>query len=101
MDFDKKRMVFSLQVGGEVRPQLEEVGYLRVLFTNEGRLVGEIVKWISAACSVMQRIMVTRELSCKPMLLIYRSVYVPTLSEGHELWVNDQKDKIADTNSQN
>ena len=49
----------------------------------------EIDRQISAATALMrslyQSVMVRRELSQKAKLLIYRSVYVPTFTNGHEL----------------
>lgn len=35
--------------------------------------------------------MVKRDLSVKVRLTIYRSIYVPTLTCGHELWVLAEK----------
>ena len=44
-----------------------------------------------AASAVMRApywtVVVQRELSRKAKLSIYRSIYVPTLTSGHELWV--------------
>ncbi len=42
--------------------------------------------------STYRSVVMKKELSCKEKLLIYRSIYVPTLTYGHELWV-----KIPDT----
>ncbi len=53
----------------------------------------EIDRRIGAASAVMrsmyQSVVVKKELSCKAKLSIYRSIYVPTLTYGHELWVPD------------
>ena len=35
--------------------------------------------------------MVKKELSREAKLLIYRSIYVPTLTYGHELWVMTER----------
>nr|XP_054599772.1 uncharacterized protein LOC129164266 [Nothobranchius furzeri] len=87
----RKRVECLLRVGDEVLPQVEEFKYLRVLFTSEGKLECEIDRWIGAASAVMRvlyrSVMVKRELSQKVKLSIYRSIYVPTLTYGHELWV--------------
>ncbi len=32
-----------------------------------------------------------KELSCKAKLSIYRSIYVPTLTYGHELWIMTER----------
>ncbi|KAI3360296.1 hypothetical protein L3Q82_014600 [Scortum barcoo] len=50
--------------------------------------------------SVYRTVVVKKELSRKAKLSIYRSIYVPTLTYGHELWVMTRKDKIADTSGE-
>lgn len=84
-------MECSLQVGNKLLPQVEEFKYLGVLFTSEGRKECEIDRRIGAASAVMRSlyrsIVVKRELSQKAKLSIYRSIYIPTLTYGHELWV--------------
>lgn len=51
----------------------------------------EIDRQISAASAVMRTlyrpVMFKRELSWKAKLFIYFSIYVPTLTDGHALWV--------------
>ncbi|TWW54789.1 hypothetical protein D4764_0289820 [Takifugu flavidus] len=75
----------------EILPQVEEFKYLGVLFTSEGRMEQEINRRIGAASAVMRTlhwsIVVKRELSQKAKLSIYRSIFVPILTYGHELWV--------------
>ena len=70
---------------------MKEFKYLRVLFMSEGKMEQEIERWIGALSAVMrmlkQSVVVKRELSQKAKLSIYRSIYVPTLTYGHELWV--------------
>ena len=72
-------------------PQVEKFKYLRVLFTSEGKMEGEVDRRISAASAVMWTsywtIVMKKELSQKTKLSDYQSVYVPTLSCGHELWI--------------
>lgn len=69
--------------------------YLGFLFMSDGRLEREIDRWIGAASALMQilyqSIVVKRKLSRKPKLSIHRSIYVPTLTYGHELWVVNEK----------
>ncbi|KAI3372952.1 hypothetical protein L3Q82_023399, partial [Scortum barcoo] len=91
MVLDRKRVACPLQVGGEVLPQVEEFKYLGVLFTSEGKIERrEIDRRIGAASAVMRSVyrtvVVKKELSRKAKLSIYRSIYVPTLTYGHELW---------------
>ncbi|KAI3371926.1 hypothetical protein L3Q82_006798 [Scortum barcoo] len=95
MVLDRKRVACPLQVGGEVLPQVEEFKYLGVLFTSEGKIEREIDRRIGAASAVMQSVyrtvVVKKELSRKAKLSIYRSIYVPTLTYGHELWVMTER----------
>ncbi|KAK3563883.1 hypothetical protein QTP86_004822 [Hemibagrus guttatus] len=87
---DRKKVACTLQVGGEFLHQVEEFKYLGVLFTSEGRMNREIDRRISAAAAVMQSmyqsVVVKKELSRKAKLSIYQSIYVPTLTYGHDLW---------------
>ncbi|KAK3548517.1 hypothetical protein QTP70_013366 [Hemibagrus guttatus] len=91
MVLNRKKVVCTLQVGGEVLPQAEDFKYLGVLFTSEGRMDREIDRRIGAAAAVMRSmyrsVVMKKELSWKAKLLIYQSIYVPTLTYGHELWV--------------
>ncbi|KAM4551690.1 putative transposon-derived protein F52C9.6 isoform 1-T3 [Odontesthes bonariensis] len=87
--FCRKRVECPLRVGNEIL--LEEFKYLGVLFTSEGRMEQEIDRRIGAASAVMRAlhrpVVVKKELSQKAKLSIYRSIYVPILTYGHELWV--------------
>ncbi|KAK3539176.1 hypothetical protein QTP86_028667, partial [Hemibagrus guttatus] len=95
MVLDRKKVACTLQVGGEVLPQVEEFKYLGVLFTSEGRMDREIDRWIGAAAAVMRSmyrsVVVKKELSQKAKLSIYQSIYAPTLTYGHELWVMTER----------
>ena len=95
MVLSRKRVECPLQVGGEVLPQVEEFKYLGILVTSEGRMEREIDRRIGAASAVMRAlnrsVVVKRELSRKAKLSIYRSIYVPTLTYGHELWVMTER----------
>ena len=91
MVLDRKRVECPLQVGEEVLPQVEEFKYLGVLFASDGTMEREIDRRIGAASAVMRTlyssVVVKRELSRGAKLSIYRSIFVPTLTYGHELWV--------------
>ncbi|KAK3506058.1 hypothetical protein QTP70_002984 [Hemibagrus guttatus] len=95
MVLDRKKVACTLQVGGEVLPQVEEFKYLGVLFTSEGRMDREIDRRIGAAAAVMRSmyrsVVVKKKLSRKAKLLIYQSIYAPTLTYGHELWVMTER----------
>ena len=70
---------------------MEDFKYLGILLTSEGRMEREIDRRIGAAAAVMwslyRSVVVKRELSRKAKLSIYWSIYVPNLTNGHELWV--------------
>ncbi|KAK3512519.1 hypothetical protein QTP70_015647, partial [Hemibagrus guttatus] len=95
MVLDWKKVACTLQVGGEVLPQMEEFKYLGVLFTSEGRMDREIDRRIGATAAVMRSmyrsVVVKKELSRKAKLWIYQSIYVPTLTYSHELWVMTER----------
>ncbi|KAK3547052.1 hypothetical protein QTP86_009569 [Hemibagrus guttatus] len=95
MVLDRKKVACTLQGGGEVLPQVEEFKYIGVLFTSEGRMDRKIDRRIGAAAAVMRSmyrsVVVKKELSRKAKLSIYQSIYVPTLTYGHELWVMTER----------
>ncbi|KAI3362823.1 hypothetical protein L3Q82_001869 [Scortum barcoo] len=97
MVLDRKRVACPLRVGGEVLPQVEEFKYLGVLFTSEGKMEREIDRRIGAASAVMHAVGVPDRRgeegaeSKVAKLSIYRSIYVPTLTYGHELWVMTER----------
>ncbi|TWW76618.1 hypothetical protein D4764_12G0000080 [Takifugu flavidus] len=95
MVLNRKKVECLLRVKEEILPQVEEFKYLGVLFTSEGRMEREIDRRIGAASTVMRTlhrsVVVKRELSRKAKLSIYRSIFVPTLTYGHELWVMTER----------
>ncbi|TWW73543.1 hypothetical protein D4764_15G0009370 [Takifugu flavidus] len=95
MVLNRKKVECLLQVKEEILPQVEEFKYLGVLFRSEGRMEQEIDRRIGAASAVMrtlhQSVVVKRELSQKAKLSIYHSIFVPTLTYGHELWVMTER----------
>ncbi|TWW73329.1 hypothetical protein D4764_15G0007230 [Takifugu flavidus] len=95
MVLNRKKVECLLRVKEEILPQVEGFKYLGVLFTDEGRMEQETDRRIGAVSAVMRTlhrsIVVKRELSQKAKLSIYRSIFVPTLTHGHELWVITEK----------
>ena len=89
---------YSFWVGRELLPHVKEFKYLGVLFTTEGKTQSEVDRWIGAASAVMWAlywtVVVKKELSQKAKLSIYQSVYVPTLTYGHELWVVTERKRL-------
>ncbi|TWW68301.1 hypothetical protein D4764_19G0000990, partial [Takifugu flavidus] len=95
MVLNRKKVECLLRVKEEILPQVEEFKYLGVLFTSEGRMEQEIGRRILATSAVMwtlhRSVVVKRELSQKAKLSIYRSIFVPTLTYGHEFWVMTER----------
>ncbi|TWW80182.1 hypothetical protein D4764_10G0012120 [Takifugu flavidus] len=91
MVLNQKKVECLLRVKEEILPQVEEFKYLGVLFTSEGRMEQEVDRRIGAASAVMRTlhwsVVMKRKLSQKAKLSIYQSIFVPTLTYGHELWV--------------
>ncbi|TWW77626.1 Ventricular zone-expressed PH domain-containing protein [Takifugu flavidus] len=91
----RKKVECLLRVGEEVLPQVEEFKYLGILFMSEGRMEREINRRIGAASAVVRAlnrsIVVKKKLSRKAKLSIYRSIYVPVLTYGHQRWVMTER----------
>jgi len=101
MVLSQKRVESPLRVGNEILPQVEEFKYLGVLLAIEGRMEREIDRGISASSAVMwalhQPVVVKKELSQKARHSIYLSIYVPTLTYDHELWVVTERGLQTET----
>ncbi len=91
MVLSRKPVDCPLRVGNESLPQVKEFRYLRILFTSEGTMDRETSRRIWTAGAVLRSryhtIVMKRELSQEAKLLIYRSVFVPSLTYGNEGWV--------------
>ena len=98
MVLNRKRVECTLRVGDEILPHVEEFKYLWVLFMSEGRMEREIDRRIGAASAVMRTlhgsIVVKRELRRKAKLSFYHSIFVPALTDGHELWVVTERTRL-------
>ncbi|TWW74357.1 hypothetical protein D4764_14G0003580 [Takifugu flavidus] len=94
----RKKVECLLRVGEEVLTQVEEIKYLGILFTSEGRMEREIDRRIGAASAVMRAlnrsVVVKKELSRKAKLSIYQSFYVPVLTYGHQCWVMTERTRL-------
>ena len=80
-----------LQVNGATLKQVEKFKYLGVAFTSDGRQDEELDTRIGKASAVMRvlhySVVMRRELSKKAKLSIFKTVFVPILTYGHESWV--------------
>ena len=80
-----------LQVNGATLKHVEKFKYLGVTFTSDGRQDKKLDTRIGKAIAVMRAlhysVVMKRELSKKAKLSIFKAVFVPTLTYGHESWV--------------
>ena len=85
----------SLQIDGVPLKQSEKFKYLGVSFTSDGRQNSELDIRIGKASTVMRQlhrsVVLKRELCTKAKLSIFRSVYIPILTYGHECWIMNEK----------
>ena len=84
-----------LQVNGVTLKQVEKFKYLGVAFTSDGRQDEELNTRIGKASAVMRAlhnsVVMKRELSKKAKLSIFKAVFVPILTYGHESWVMTER----------
>ena len=84
-----------LQVNGATLKQVEKFKYLGVAFTSDGKQDEELDTRIGKASAVMRAlhysVVMKRELSKKAKLSIFKAVFVPILTYGHESWVMTER----------
>ena len=75
--------------------QVEKFKYLGVAFTSDGRQDEELDNRIGKASAVMRAlnhsVVLKRELSKKAKLSVFKSIFVPILTYGHESWVMTER----------
>ena len=80
-----------LQLNGATLKQVEKFEYLGVAFMSDGRQDEELDTRIGKASAVMRglhySVVITRELSKKAKISIFKTVFEPILTYGHESWV--------------
>ena len=85
----------SLQVGGISLKQVEKFKYLGIAFTSDGRQDEELHVRSGKATAVKptlhNSVIQKRELSRKAKLLVFKSIFVLTLTCGHESWVMTER----------
>ena len=84
-----------LQVNGATLKQVEKFKYLGIAFTSDGRQDEKLDTRIGKASAVMRAlhysVVMKRELSKKAKLSIFKAVFVPILTYGHESWVMTER----------
>jgi hypothetical protein len=85
----------SVRVNNVSLNKVEEFKYLGTTFTGDGKLDREIDRRICAAAAVRQAlygsVVVKRELSHHTKLAVYKAIYVPILTYGHERWAMTER----------
>ena len=85
----------SLQLDGVPLKQSEKCKYLGVSFTSDGRQNSGLDIRIGKASTVMRQlhriVVLKRELYTKAKLFMFRSVYIPIVTYGHECWIINEK----------
>ena len=84
-----------LQANGATLKQVKKFRYLGIAFTSDGRQDEELYTRIGKASAVMRAlhysVVMKRELSKKAKLSIFKAVFVPILTYGHESWVMTER----------
>ena len=84
-----------LQVNGATLKQVEKFKYLRFAITSGSRQDEELHTQIGKASAVIRAlhysVVMKRELSKKAKLPIFKKVFVPILTYGHESWVMTER----------
>ena len=84
-----------VQVNGATLKQVEKFKYLGVALTSDGRQDEELDTRIGKASAVMRAlhysVVMKRESSKKAKLSIFKAVFVPILTYGHESWVMTER----------
>ena len=84
-----------MQVNGATLKQIEKFKYLGVAFTNDERQDEELDTRKGKASAVMQAlhysVVIKQKLSKKAKLSIFKTVFVPILTNGHESWVMTER----------
>ena len=95
LNLSKNPDQWVLQVNGATLKQGEKFRYLGVAFTSDGRQNKELNTRIGKASAVMRAlhysVVMKRELSKKAKLSIFKTVFVPNLTYGHESWVMTER----------
>ena len=84
-----------LQVNGATLKQEEKFKYLGVAFTSDGRQDEELDTRIGKTSAVMRAlhysVVMKQELSKKTKLSIFKAVFVPIFTYGHESWAMTER----------
>ena len=95
MSLSRHPVQCSFQTNGIIFQQTEKFKYLGVTFSSDGRQDNELDTRIGKACAVIRQlcrsVVLKRELCTKVKLCVFRSIFVPILTYGHECWVMTER----------
>ena len=93
----RKPLRCDLHVSGSPLEQVEKFKYLGVDFASDGKWEGELSRRIALAGAIVRQlkrsVVLKRELGVKAKLAIFKSVFRPTLTYGHEPWVMTERSR--------
>ena len=93
--FSRNPDQFALQVNGATLKQVEKFKYLGAAFLSDGRQDEELDTRIGKARAVMRAlhnsVVIKRESPKNAKLSIFKTVFVPILTYGHESWVMTER----------
>ena len=85
----------SFQANGITLKQTEKFKYLGVTLLNDDRQDNKLDTRIGKPSAVMrqlcQSVVLKRELNTRAKLFVFKSVFVPILTYGHECWVMSER----------
>ena len=88
----------SFPTNGVTLKQTEKFKYLGITFSSDDRQDNKLDTHIGKVSAVMrqlyQSVVLKRELCTKTKLSVFRSVFVPILTYGHECWVMTERVKF-------
>ena len=91
MCLSRRPVQCSFQTNAVTLKQTKKFKYLGVTFLSDGRQDNKLDTHIKKAgavmCQLYQSVVLKRELCTKAKLSVFRSVFVPILTYGHECWV--------------
>ena len=91
MCLSKQPVQCFFQTNGVTFQQTEKLKYFGVTFSSDGRQDNELNTCIGKASAAMRQlyhsVVLKRELCTKAEFSVFRSVFVPIFTYGHECWV--------------
>ena len=95
MYLSKHHVQCSFQTNGATLKQMEKFKYLGVILSSNGKQDRKLDRLIGKASAVMRQlyrlIVLKRDLCTKAKLSVFRLVFLPIITYGHECWVMTER----------